>query len=412
MTFTKSNNLNKNNLGSDVSYSIYTSFDEIAELQEEWDSFVGSVKSDIYLTFDWCRLWWKYYGTNRRLQLLLFFSSDKLVGLIPAFVETLWLGVARIRAAKLIGSDFSLQFCNLPIAPNVLDEVVPQTVRHFLGNQKCDIFIAGPLSGTHDRIEKILSAGQNEHDLVGSAESQGNFCATSFDLSGNFDQYLNEIGSRQRGNYRRSLKQFSKNYQIRTDSILEHDSLLREFDQFQSLHEAQWTVEGKLGHFGDWPKASAFNRDLVACFGKKGMVRFFRILAGDQVVSSQFCFFFNSTNYWRLPARVCKPEWEKLSLGKMGLIQMIEASIAEKITVIEGGRGHYDYKVQLGGREEPLRTIMFIRRGVWVSLRVLLFRTSASLLHTVYYKIFFVRLASIFPILKRPLWPVWIRSTW
>ena len=412
MLFTKNNGLTKTNLDSNISYSIYTSFDEIPELQEEWDSFVGSVKGDIYLTFDWCRLWWQYYGTNRRLQLLLFFSNDKLVGLIPAFVEILWLGAARIQAAKLIGSDFSLQFCNLPISPNALDGVVSQTVRHFLGNQKCDIFIAGPLSGHPDRIERILSIAQKEHNIVGKAESQGNFCATSFELSDNFDQYLNEIGNRQRGNYRRSLKQLSKNHQVRTDTILEHDSLLHEFDQFQSLHEAQWSLEGQLGHFGDWPKASAFNRDLVACFGKKGMVRFFRILAGDQVVSSQFCFLFNNTNYWRLPARACKPEWEKLSLGKMGLIQMIEASIAEKITAIEGGRGHYDYKVQLGGREEPLRTIMFIRRGFWVSLRVRLFRTSASLLHTVYYKIFFVRLASKLPILKRPLWSVWIRSTW
>lgn len=412
MSFTKSNNLTKTNCGPNISYSIYTSFDEITELQEKWDSFVESVKGDIYLTFDWCRLWWQYYGTNRRLQLLLFFSSDKLVGLIPAFVETLWLGVAHIRAAKLIGSDFSLQFCNLPITPNALDGVVSQTVRHFFGDQKCDVFIAGPLSGHSDRIEKILSAGQNEHDLVGSAESRGNFCTTSFELSGNFDQYLNEIGSRQRGNYRRSLKQFSKNHQVRVDTILEQDSLLREFDQFQSLHEAQWSAEGKLGHFGDWPKASAFNRDLVACFGEKGMVRFFRILAADQVVSSQFCFFFNNINYWRLPARACKPEWEKLSLGKMGLIQMIEASITENITAIEGGRGHYDYKVQLGGREEPLRTIIFIRRGFWVSLRVRLFRTSASLLNIVYYKIFFVRLSPIFPMLKRPLWSIWIRSTW
>jgi len=258
----------------------------------------------------------------------------------------------------------------------------------------------------------MLSAGQNEQDLVGSAESHSKFCATSFELPGNFDQYLSKIGSRQRGHYRRSLKQFSTNHQVMTDTISEEGSLLREFDKFHSLHNTQWSSEGKLGHFGDWPKATAFNRDLIACFGKKGMVRFFRILADNQVASSQFCFLYGRTNYWRLPARACSPEWEKLSLGKMGLIQMIETSIAEGITTIEGGRGHYDYKVQLGGHECPLHTIMFIRRGLSATLRVRLFRASASFLHLVYYKFLFTRLAAIFPTLKRSLWPVWIRSTW
>ncbi len=412
MLFTKNKNLGQTNCDANISCAIYTSFDKISELQEDWDSFVASVNGDIYFTFDWCRLWWKYYGENRQLQLLLFFSSNKIVGLIPAFVETLWLGAARIRAAKLIGSDFSLQFCNPPIVANTLDKVVSLTIKHFLGVQQCDIFIAGPLSAPPDRITRMLSAGQNEQDLVGSAESQSKFCATSFEFPGNFEQYLSKIGSKHREQYRRKLKLFSKNHQVMTDTISEHSSLLREFDQFHSLHQAQWSSEGKLGHFGDWPKATDFNRDLVDCFGKKGMVRFFRILADNQVASSQFCFLYGHTNYWRLPARACNPDWEKLSLGKMGLIQMFKTSIAEGITTIEGGRCHYDYKVQLGGHEFPLHTIMFIRRGLSATLRVRLFRASASLLHLVYYKLFFTRLATKFPILKRSLWPVWIRSTW
>ena len=388
------------------------SFADAEPYHTTWNELVIRSGADIYQTFEWCSLWWRHYGTRRRLQLLLCFCDDELVGLIPAFVETLWLGPAHLRVAKLIGSDFSLQLCNLPVMPDMIGFAVSRAVRHFLGDERCDVFIAGPMSGPTARIEEILSAGRNEHELVGIAESLGNSFSTRFELPESFDGYLNVIGNRQRGNYSRSLKQFSQNHRVVTDTVSEPDELLRAFEQFRSLHEAQWKADGKLGHFGDWPMAAEFNRDLVAGLGQHGMVRFFRILADERVVSCQFSFLFGGTNYWRLPSRACKPEWEKLSLGKMGLIQMIEASMVQGVVAVEGGRGHYDYKLQLGGREWPLRTIQFTRRGFGVPMRVRMFRALASLLNVVYYKILFVRLAPRFPILKHSLWPVWIRSMW
>ena len=96
----------------------------------------------------------------------------------------------------------------------------------------------------------------------------------------------------------------------------------------------------------------------------------------------------------------------------MGLVRMIEASLSEGLSAVEGGRGHYDYKVQLGAVEWPLRTIQLTRRGIWVAFRVRLFRVCSRLLNLVYYRLLFIRLAPKFPWLRHSLWPVWIRSTW
>jgi CelD/BcsL family acetyltransferase involved in cellulose biosynthesis len=272
--------------------------------------------------------------------------------------------------------------------------------------------LLGPLSGPSARIDGIASAGRREHDQVANVERLGTSISTRFEMPEDFAAYLELIGSRQRGNHSRSEKQFAKNHQVVADTVSDPDEVLREFDSFRAIHEEQWAAEGKLGHFGDWPKAADFNRDLVDCLGRLGMVRFFRILADGEVACSQFCFRFRETNYWRLPGRACRPGWEKLSLGKMGLIRMIEASIAEGLSVVEGGRGHYDYKVQLGGVEWPLRTIEITRRGFGVRFRVRSFLACARMLNLLYYKVFFLRLAPKFPLLRRSLWSVWIRSTW
>lgn len=398
--------------GKSITVRVLHSFTEAETHRAAWNEVVLQSGADVYQTFEWCRAWWNHYGKRREAHLLLFFSGDKLAGIVPAFTETLWLGPVRIRAAKLMGADFSLQFCNLPVLPGALDAAVSHALRYFLGERRCDVFVTGPMSGPSARMDEILAAGGRESGLVESAEALGNSISTRFDLPNDHAKYLELIGSRQRGNYNRSVKQLEKNHQVLTDTVSGADEVVREFEKFQVLHEAQWSAEGKLGHFGDWPRAAEFNRDLVKELGTQDMVRFFRIHADGVVASSQFCFVFGGTNYWRLPGRECRAEWEKLSLGKMGLIQMIEASMSEGVRAIEGGRGHYDYKLQLGGKEWPLRTIQFTRKGFGVSLRVRLFMALAKLLNIAYYKILFVRLAPRFPVLKGSLWPVWIRCTW
>jgi CelD/BcsL family acetyltransferase involved in cellulose biosynthesis len=388
------------------------SFADAEPFRSAWNDLVLRSGADVYQTFDWCRLWWQYYGARRQLHLLLCFSGEQLVGLVPAFVETLWLGPVRLRVAKLVGSDYTLHLCNLPVLAEDITSVVSRAIDHFLGRCRCDVLLFGPLSGPAGRIDELLAAGRHESGLVARAEALGNSCNTFFQLSDTFDEYLKAIGKQQRGNLNRTLTQFSKAHTVSFDTVSQPDQLDAEFERFRLLHDAQWRAEGKLGHFGDWPHAGDFNHDLICALGGQGMVRFHRILADDEVVCSQFCFVFGQTNYWRLPARVFAPEWDRLSFGRMGLAKMVEASISEGQHTIEGGRGHYAYKLQMGGVELPLRTVQFMRRGTGVLARVALFRRFASLLNLAYYKVIFVRVAPRFRLLQRPLLPFWIRSTW
>ncbi len=399
-------------MATEITLRVFESFDDAGVFSSAWDDLATRAGTDIYQTFDWCRIWWRHYGQGRRLKLLLGFSNDRLVGVMPIFIEILWLVPARIRVAKLVGSDFSLQFCNLAIEDAHLPAVIAAATEHCFRESFCDLLLLGPLCGPAAKIDQILKATECLPNLVQEAKSLGSGCATRFELPPDFASYLKAIGSRQRGNYSRAMKQWANGCQIRPDIVSATNDVRDEFEHFAVLHEAQWQQEGKLGHFGDWPRAMAFNRDLVVCLSEQNKVRFHRILADGAVVTSQYCFVHNGAIYWRLPARVNNPEWEKLSLGKLGLVKMVEGSIAEGIGVIEGGRGHYDYKVQLGGSEWPLRTVQIMRQGATVWLRVRLFCTCSRLLNWIYYKVFFRRLAPRFSWLRRSLWSTWIRSTW
>lgn len=395
-----------------LSVRVLHSFAEAESFRTAWNGLVVRSGADVYQTFEWCSTWWKHYGDKRSLHILLYFSGDELVGLVPAFIETLWLGPVWVRAGKLVGSDFSLHLCNLPVMSNHLPAVVAQALQHFIGQHRCDLLAIGPLAGPATPVDAIIAAGQHEPNLIESAKLLGTDCNTYFSLPATFDDYLKSLSKQQRDGLTRYLKQFSKAYQVKFDVVAQPEKLAAEFERFRELHAAQWKTEGKLGHFDDWPKAEAFNRDLIRTLGDQGMVRFYRIHANDQVVSSYFSYVFNGTNYARLPARVCGPEWDKYSFGRMGLVKMFETSLGEGQQIVEAGRGHYGYKLLLGGQEHPMRTIQFIRRGFGVSARVRLFRATADLLVKTYYKVFIRRIAPRMPALQGPIWPFMIRITW
>ena len=49
-------------IGIDISSHEPRSFDELQRLREPWDRLALKAGSEIFLTYDWCRIWWKYYG--------------------------------------------------------------------------------------------------------------------------------------------------------------------------------------------------------------------------------------------------------------------------------------------------------------------------------------------------------------
>ena len=36
---------------------VYGSFDDAGISREEWDQFVSDTDGDLYVTYDWCRIW-------------------------------------------------------------------------------------------------------------------------------------------------------------------------------------------------------------------------------------------------------------------------------------------------------------------------------------------------------------------
>jgi len=392
-----------------LSCEIHSSFEQLAGMQKEWDQFVIDVDGDIYLSFDWCRIWWEHYGAGRSLCIFVYRGGKQLVGLIPLFIERIWSGPVWLRIAKVVGSDFTMCMVNPPVKSEYAEEIFGQTIEYLIDTQKCDALLFGPLTGDCSAVVALNEICKTQSRQAIIAHHITRSTCTTFALPSTFDTYINSLSKGQQRNYRRYMNRLTREFEVKLDVISDPAQAQGEFIKFMEMHRLQWQAEGKLGHFGDWPGGTEFNVALVQAQAHLGRFRLMRLMANGEVVFYMYWYSFGDCCHARLSARATGVKWDRYGLGRIGVPKMIEQAISEGIHRIEAGTGHYDYMVQLGCIEQPLCCVLIARNRLASRLRTRILFGAAYLLHLLYFRIWFNRLAPMLPFPRRPLWKFWIR---
>lgn len=400
------------NSGEEITCSVHSSFQEIADLQAEWDSFVESVNGDIYLTYDWCRLWWQYYRNGRKLHLYIFRRNQDIVGIIPMFFENIWLLFVPIRVGKIVGSDFTLTQFSLPIHPQYFDICV----NHFLEALKpmhWHILNIGPLAGIYKNTEALSDAlCKLSNDSLTVTIREG-MVQTYFKLQPTWEEHLSYLSRGQRREIVRKYAALEKkvpNSLANMKVILADETNLNSFyTAFVDLHQDHWRKLGKLGHFGDWPAALEFHHDIAVSQLAHGRLRLMCVQLNNEVLGYEYAYKFADKYFAILNARTENEVYNEIGIGSILFAEQAKMAIREKISYIDAMRGKYEYKLRLGGELLTIKKIFVIRKGIVNSFRAYLFDMFSNLLDFMYYRVWFQRLALKLPFKRRPLWKLWIR---
>jgi CelD/BcsL family acetyltransferase involved in cellulose biosynthesis len=393
-----------------LSCQVFRDFSGLDYLRAEWDEAVLQAGGSIYMTYDWVRVWWKFYGSSAELRLFVFSAADRVVAVVPLYIDTLGWGPFRIRVARLVGANVPPKVFDPPVPEDCAAAVFAEVLSQLFVRDTCDLLSLGPVSDLVGWTHHLVRVCRQRTDLV-------RHCAVAagvhsvFHLPGDMEEYYAALSKNERKNRRKyDLRLMKKEYDTRVEVVKDRALVSDEFERFAKQHSVQWCAEGKTGHFGAWPNALDFNRSLVAAQGSLGRLRFIRIVADGQVVASQYIFAFGDRYYWELPARAVESKWDRFSLGPTAIVTMLAQGLSEGVRRVEGGLAHYDYKVRLGAKEYTALTFRIVPSNLSSRVRFVLFSAVTACVRVAYHKLWYRRLMPrLPPVLWRPQWRLWLR---
>lgn len=401
--------------GGELRWEVKDAWAEVGASQAEWDALAAGMGGSVYMSYDWCRVWWRHYGGGRRrLRVFTFREADgRLVGVLPMFVERLWLGPTWVVVGKMVGSDSALTLCTPVVMAEHAARAFGVVMEELTGREGCDLVSFGPMLEAYAGLGALREA-------AGGAGARGGYALvrdeqagvhTRFTVPETTEAYLGSLSKKKRAHLRRQMREFEKAHRVGVEVVRDAGEMWREFGRFREMHARQWRAQGKLGHFEDWPGSVAFNEELIATQGALGRLATVRITADGEPVAYFYGYEFGWRYFWRLAARELGEKWDEYGLGTIGIYEKMKMGIADGMREIEAGIGHYDYKLQWGGEERALRKVVVGSRGRWSRLRVGAFLRMAELLHLAYYRVWYLRVAPKLPAgMRRPLWRLWIRT--
>ncbi len=399
---------------NNVTLKLYDSFEELAPIQQKWDELVESAGGGIFLTFDWCRIWWKYYGKNRDLDIFTFWHKKELVGIVPIFFETIWLGPVYIRTAKILSTDFTLSTVILPIQKGFSREVMKRFLDEIIMNYQWDVLLLGPLSGIYDGCVELLNSCREYTEYGYKVVKKNLYVQTYFPLPETWEKYVANLRSNERGNIRRNynalLRISKRKSESLTSCFAKADNFEEFFEEFVQLHQSRWQRVGKLGHFGDWPSSYEFHHEQAESQLRLGRLRLLKVSLGEQCLGYQYHYKFGNYFVHFLDAFSDDDSLRNISLGRVTFCEQIKKVLEERVGWIDSLRNKYEHKLRLGGKLFPVNSVYIYSDKLWSTMRMQMFSKLAWLIHILYYKIWFCRIAPKLPIERHALRRIWIRS--
>jgi len=331
---------------------VHRNWEELEPLAERWNQLLARSRSDtIFLTWEWCRAWWKAYGGGRSVFVLTAWQGQELVGVAPFYKDFVRRWYHRSMCLRIIGagsgdSDYMDCFAEPGLENTILSGFVEllESCREdwdllqIEGMREDSPFLSA-LREVSWQVEWPLSA----YDVP---------CAT-LRLPRTWDEYLHTLRPRVRTKARACIEYLEQLKLMpaacRTET--EVDVWLTElFD----LHMRRWQQRNRPGVFRDASKR-AFYHELSKSALKKGWLAFHRLAWGERPLSLQYGFRYQNRIY--ILQEGFEPSFDRLRPGFALRSWVLRHEIENGLSEYDFLAGTARHKLDWGAQQKMAKTV-------------------------------------------------------
>jgi CelD/BcsL family acetyltransferase involved in cellulose biosynthesis len=373
---------------------VITEEERFEALAPIWDPLLDKSRArTLFLTYEWMRTWWRFYGDGRELCLLLFTDGDEPVGIAPLCRE---VKSYREVETEITGSTRML-------LPGGTRKSGPFSVTEigFLGtgpvcSDFLDVFcLPGYEERVADRFVDFATATLSDWDLMtltevpdhspvlrrleercramGGCRKIHRFASLSAPLPGDYDAYLDTLSRKSRYNARKKLRDIQQRHaDVRYVLHADPATLGEAMDAFIGLHQQRWNDDGMPGVFTT-PQFIGFHKAMAEVGLDRGWLRLgFLVLDGVRAFALYGYRYGEKLYLYQQGSSV---EFPRLNLGYAALALSFRAAVEEGATSYDFLRGSMAYKTHWAKARRDLYQIQFYRPGP----RTALFRLHAGI---------------------------------
>jgi CelD/BcsL family acetyltransferase involved in cellulose biosynthesis len=316
-------------------------------------------------------MWWRHYGDNKKLSILLIKEGKEIIGIAPFMRVKYRMG--------LISVDVLENFCatecdysgiiltdkkeeSLSILLNYLGEIIrTSNVVIRVSNIPED---SGFLQVLREQYHLIVNSLSISEQTVTS-------CPYINTLK-NWEEYshtLTKHGRYKVNKLRREIQKLKDNYQAEFQHFTDYGNLHKQLDALFKLHQKRWKERNIRSKFLK-PEVRAFYRDISEAFCENNWMDLSFLNIGGKTVSGSWGFIYNNQYYYM--TSTFDPGYSSLNAGHMITMRLIERAIQSGLTKFDFLKGDEFFKSYWTHQKLDNIQITISNKGIKGSYRVIL----------------------------------------
>jgi hypothetical protein len=313
-------------------------------LKDSWSELLQqSPDNDIFLTWEWLYYWWKYYGNDKKLRILLIKEGDKLVGIAPFMQSKYKTGPLSVDVLENICS-INCDRSGIIYSPDNR-KVIPvflEYLTQLMDKEKLLIRIS-QVSDESSFAASLRRLPPEFVDSLVTKERVISICPYII-LPETWEEYQSHCypNKKRLRNLRRLVKVLEKEHAVEFKEYSGGDEELNNQLQIMyELHKNRW-----INKTGESKFTESYVRDfyfeISKIFYQYGWLAFTSLNVDGKPASILWGFRYK--NAWLAMTAAFDPGYSQYSIGQLHYLKIIEKAIQEHLEKFDFLKGGSEYK--------------------------------------------------------------------
>ena len=330
---------------------------EFASLADDWEGLQKDASStSVFQSFDWQYLWWTTYGRGQPLRLFLATQGDRLVGVLPLYIQTVPTMRVPVRLLRPIGigGDTSPDDLGPVLGAGCEERVAQALVTAVMQLPGWDVLQLSDMLPDGAFVSTLRAEiGRQGLPLLSGRSERIAF----LDLPSTWEAWLERLHRDRRWRIRSLRKKLYAAHATRFLVWSDPDTLDAAIDRLVFLHNKRWNAAGEVHGFAT-PEYIGFHRSVMHTCLRRDRLRLYGLEVAGQIVAMYYFYQFRNRVY--LMQSGFDPDFSKWKPGQVLLHHIVEHAIGEGRNGLDFLRGDHRYKDELAtGERETVYVTAF-----------------------------------------------------